>query len=195
MVSTRNLVRDRFLGAAVGDYYLESWFLNEPAAAGPPPRAGCCHQRGPDSSPAPAFFVATQDNGGLRPVPCDDDVPATATDDAGHAVHLVGRQDGSHCTPMMKRANQTPGDGLDPHHQRRGRLGRRTSATRMRPGRRREEAQAEQAAAADNQAPDQDAAVQPLPEGVGTALGGQQRDPAATESAAADPAAEAPADN
>ena len=39
-VSTRNLVRDRFLGAAAGGYYLESSFLNgeRPAARALPHR-------------------------------------------------------------------------------------------------------------------------------------------------------------
>jgi hypothetical protein len=112
-VSTRNLVRDRFLGAAAGGYYLEASFLN---------RAGL--QRGhfhtacrllantgeaPDSSPAPAFFLATQDKGGgSAPDTVTIDVPGTATAKDGVLQCSSWAGDGSHRTPMMSFANQTP---------------------------------------------------------------------------------------
>jgi hypothetical protein len=111
-VSTRNLVRDRFLGAAAGGYYLESSFLN-----------GANLQRGhfhtacrllpnvteaPDSQPKPAFFLATEDKGGGA-------APDTVTINVLGATAAPGTLqcsswagDGSHRTPMMTRANQTP---------------------------------------------------------------------------------------
>ena len=58
-VSTRNLVRDRFLGAAAGGYYLESSFLNKAtvcSAATSTPRAGSCRRpaAAPDSGTLPS---------------------------------------------------------------------------------------------------------------------------------------------
>ena len=95
-VSTRNLVRDRFLGAAAGGYYLESSFLQD----------GTGLQRGhfhtacrilpnthgaPDSAKAPGFFLATQDNGGGgQPDTVTIDVPGIKTPGIA-PVHLVGR--------------------------------------------------------------------------------------------------------
>jgi hypothetical protein len=113
VVSTRNLVRDRFLGAAAGGYYLESSFLN-----GQKLQRGHFHtacrmlsslEQAPDSAPAPAFFLATQDNGGgKRADSVTIDVPASATKTAGVMQCTSWAGDGSHRTPMMSRANQTP---------------------------------------------------------------------------------------
>jgi hypothetical protein len=70
VVSTRNLVRDRFLGAAAGGYYLESSFLNGQGLQRGHFHTACrmlaSTKQAPDSSVAPAFFLATQDNGGGR---------------------------------------------------------------------------------------------------------------------------------
>jgi hypothetical protein len=113
-VSTRNLIRDRFLGAAAGGYYLEASFLD--------PRSGlqrghfhtACRMLGstseaPDSSPAPAFFLATQDKGGsAKPDTVTITVPATSTGTAGTMQCSSWAGDGSHRTPMMSFANQTP---------------------------------------------------------------------------------------
>lgn len=111
-VSTRNLVRDRFLGAAAGGYYLESSFLNEKGLQRGHFHTACRMlertDKAPDAAPVPAFFLATQDNGGgARP----DTVVITVPDGlptAGTAQCAVWAGDGSHRTPMMERANQTP---------------------------------------------------------------------------------------
>ncbi|TQM15971.1 Pecanex-like protein 1 [Pseudonocardia kunmingensis] len=110
-VSTRNLVRDRFLGAAAGGYYKESSFLD-----------GSGIQRGhfhtacrmldrvdvaPDAAPEPEFFLATQDNGGGAGA---DTVKITVDGmpGPGTAQCAVWAGDGSHRVPMMQRADQTP---------------------------------------------------------------------------------------
>jgi len=112
-VATRNLVRDRFLGAAAGGYYLESSFLN-----GDGLQRGHFHtacrilpntNEAPDSSGVPAFFLATQDNGGGRGSDTVSiEVPATSTATAGTMQCTSWAGDGSHRTPMMSKANQTP---------------------------------------------------------------------------------------
>ena len=61
----------------------------------------------PDAAPVPAFFVATQDNGGgSTPDTVVIKVPGLPT--AGTAQCTVWAGDGSHRVPMMQRANQTP---------------------------------------------------------------------------------------
>ena len=110
-VSTRNLVRDRFLGAAAGGYYRESSFLNAEGI-----QRGHFHTAcrllgdlsvAPDAQPAPAFFLATQDNGGGSE-PDLVGVPVTGLDEPGTYQCAVWAGDGSHRLPMMQRANQTP---------------------------------------------------------------------------------------
>jgi hypothetical protein len=110
-VSTRNLVRDRFLGAAAGGYYLESSFLNGDGLQRGHFHTACrmldSTNEAPDSSKDPEFFVATQDNGGGA----DSDtvtitVPGLPTKGEAQCTSWAG--DGSHRTPMMQRANQTP---------------------------------------------------------------------------------------
>ena len=111
-VSTRNLVRDRFLGAAAGGYYLESSFLHDgPAcsAGTSTPPAGSCPRpaEAPDSARAPEFFLATQDNGGgANADTVTVNVPGIKTAGVLQCTSWAG--DGSHRTPMMSRANQTP---------------------------------------------------------------------------------------
>ncbi|HLL68582.1 MAG TPA: hypothetical protein VK453_23130, partial [Micromonosporaceae bacterium] len=67
-VATRNLVRDRFLGAAAGGYYLESSFLNPQGLVRGHFHTACrmlsSEDNAPDPAPAPAFFVATEDGKG-----------------------------------------------------------------------------------------------------------------------------------
>src|SRR5690606_28538047 len=67
-VSTRNLIRDRFLGAAAGGYYLESSFLNEDGIQRGHFHTACrmleSTSEAPDAEPEPEFFLATQDNEG-----------------------------------------------------------------------------------------------------------------------------------
>jgi hypothetical protein len=110
-VSTRNLVRDRFLGAAAGGYYLESSFLNEAGLQRGHFHTACrvleSVAEAPDAEPAPEFFVATQDNaGGAAPDTVEITVPGIDT--AGTVQCSSWAGDGSHRTPMMQRANQTP---------------------------------------------------------------------------------------
>ncbi len=110
-VSTRNLVRDRFLGAAAGGYYLESSFLDQNGLQRGHFHTACRilpnTNEAPDAAPVPAFFLATQDNGGgATPDTVVVTVPAGLP--RGEAQCTVWAGDGSHRVPMMTRANQTP---------------------------------------------------------------------------------------
>jgi hypothetical protein len=112
-VSTRNLVRDRFLGAAAGGYYLESSFLDGNGLQRGHFHTACrllaSTNEAPDSGKAPEFFLATQDNkGGAAPDTVTIEVPATATKTAGEMQCTSWAGDGSHRTPMMTKANETP---------------------------------------------------------------------------------------
>jgi hypothetical protein len=113
-ISTRNLIRDRFLGAKAGGYYLESSFLD--------PNSGL--QRGhfhtacrilpttseaPDSSADPEFFLATEDKGGSdKPDVVTIQVLAENNKAPGELQCTSWAGDGSHRTPMMTQANETP---------------------------------------------------------------------------------------
>ncbi|MEQ3551105.1 hypothetical protein WIS52_11540 [Pseudonocardia nematodicida] len=110
-VSTRNLVRDRFLPAAQGGYYVEASLLN-----GEGLQRGHFHTacrvlpnpgEAPDSSPAPAFFEATEDGGGGA-APDEVTINVPGVDEAGQLQCSSWAGDGSHRIPMMERANQTP---------------------------------------------------------------------------------------
>jgi hypothetical protein len=110
-VSTRNLVRDRFLGAADGGYYLESSFLDDQGLQRGHFHTACrslsSTSKAPDSGKAPEFFLATQDNkGGAEPDTVTIDVPGIKT--AGELQCTSWAGDGSHRTPMMTKANETP---------------------------------------------------------------------------------------
>jgi hypothetical protein len=110
-VSTRNLVRDRFLGAKAGGYYLESSFLD-----GSGLQRGHFHtacrilantNEAPDSSADPKFFLATEDGGGgTTPDVVTIPVPAMGAPGIVQCSSWAG--DGSHRTPMMTQANETP---------------------------------------------------------------------------------------
>jgi len=109
-VSSRNLIRDRFLGAAAGGYYRESSFLDEDGIQRGHFHTACrmleSTDEAPDPAPAPEFFLATQDNGGGADA---DTVNITVSGlPAGTAQCAVWAGDGSHRIPMMQRANQTP---------------------------------------------------------------------------------------
>ncbi|MBW0125838.1 Pecanex-like protein 1, partial [Pseudonocardia sp. KRD-176] len=110
-VSTRNLVRDRFLGAAAGGYYRESSFLTDEGIQRGHFHTACrmldSVDVAPDAEPAPAFFLATQDNGGGAE-PDVVTVPVNPMPGPGTAQCAVWAGDGSHRIPMMQRANQTP---------------------------------------------------------------------------------------
>ncbi len=109
-VSTRNLVRDRFLAAGQGGYYVESSLLNDQGLVRGHFHTACRILQGneaQDPAPAPAFFVATEDgSGGAQP----DTVRVTVAglNQAGTAQCAVWAGDGSHRVPMMQRANQVP---------------------------------------------------------------------------------------
>jgi hypothetical protein len=111
VVSTRNLKRDRFLGAAVGGYYAESSFLDSEGIQRGHFHTACRFlpslDEAPDAAPVPAFFLATQDNqGGAGEDKVTIDVPGLGQ--AGTVQCAVWAGDGSHRVPMMERANQTP---------------------------------------------------------------------------------------
>ncbi|HWM03800.1 MAG TPA: hypothetical protein VNP92_15810 [Actinophytocola sp.] len=110
-VSTRNLVRDRFLSAADGGYYLESSFLDDDGLQRGHFHTACrilsSTNEAPDSGRDPEFFLATQDNeGGAEPDTVTIEVPGIDT--AGELQCTSWAGDGSHRTPMMTKANQTP---------------------------------------------------------------------------------------
>jgi hypothetical protein len=110
-VSTRNLVRDRFLGAAAGGYYLESSVLTDGGIQRGHFHTACrmlsSLRSAPAPDPVPAFFLATQDNGGGA-TPDTVTVNVTGLPTRGIAQCAVWAGDGSHRIPMMERANQTP---------------------------------------------------------------------------------------
>ncbi|OLT08330.1 hypothetical protein BJF90_12580 [Pseudonocardia sp. CNS-004] len=110
-VSTRNLIRDRFLGAAAGGYYLESSFLNGDGIQRGHFHTACrmleSTSEAPDAAPDPEFFVATQDNGGGE-APDTVEITVSGMPETGTAQCAVWAGDGSHRIPMMQRANQTP---------------------------------------------------------------------------------------
>ncbi|MFY1576030.1 hypothetical protein ACN26Z_14210 [Verrucosispora sp. WMMD703] len=110
-VSTRNLVRDRFLPAGQGGYYLESSLLNGEGLTRGHFHTACRMLNNTDEAPAPepvpAFFVATEDGGGgAQPDQVTIQIPGLP--DSGTAQCAVWAGDGSHRIPMSERANQTP---------------------------------------------------------------------------------------
>jgi hypothetical protein len=109
-VSTRNLIRDRFLAAGKGGYYVESSVLQNGLVRGhfhTACRMLSSTRVAPDPAPVPAFFVATEDSkGGRTPDSVTINVPGLPT--AGLAQCASWAGDGSHRIPMMERANQTP---------------------------------------------------------------------------------------
>jgi len=109
-VSTRNLIRDRFLAAGKGGYYVESSVLQNGLVRGhfhTACRMLASTNEAPAPEPVPAFFVATEDSkGGETPDTVTISVPGLPT--AGNAQCASWAGDGSHRIPMMQRANQTP---------------------------------------------------------------------------------------
>ncbi|MBU2662580.1 hypothetical protein KOI35_03590 [Actinoplanes bogorensis] len=109
-ISTRNLIRDRFLAAGKGGYYVESSVLKDGLVRGHFHTA--CRMlpntdEAPAPDPVPAFFVATEDSkGGATPDEVVIQVPGMPTEGTAQCSSWAG--DGSHRTPMMVRANQTP---------------------------------------------------------------------------------------
>ncbi|MGC4887954.1 hypothetical protein [Micromonospora sp. DT227] len=110
-VTTRNLVRDRFLAAGQGGYYLESSLLNDQGLVRGHFHTACrmlgSTRQPPNPQDVPAFFVATEDGrGGSQPDDVLIQIPGLP--DSGLAQCSVWAGDGSHRIPMMERANQTP---------------------------------------------------------------------------------------
>jgi hypothetical protein len=110
-VSTRNLVRDRFLAAARGGYLRETSLLNDDGLVRGHFHTACRMLaelgQAPEPAPVPAFFVATEDGGGgAEPDVVEVQVPGLP--EQGVAQCTVWAGDGSHRLPMMQRANQTP---------------------------------------------------------------------------------------
>jgi LPXTG-motif cell wall-anchored protein len=109
-VSTRNLIRDRFLAAGAGGYYVESSVLKDGIERGhfhTECRMLPSTNEAPDPSPVPAFFVATEDTkGGRTPDTVTIQVPGMPTTGTAQCASWAG--DGSHRIPMMERANQLP---------------------------------------------------------------------------------------
>ncbi|MEU4621401.1 Pecanex-like protein 1 [Actinoplanes sp. NPDC023801] len=109
-VSTRNLIRDRFLAAGQGGYYVESSVLQGGLVRGHFHTA--CRildnrNAAPAGDPVPAFFVATEDSrGGAQPDTVAIQVPGLPQSGEFQCSSWAG--DGSHRIPMMERANQTP---------------------------------------------------------------------------------------
>ncbi|GIF66530.1 hypothetical protein Ais01nite_45650 [Asanoa ishikariensis] len=109
-VSTRNLVRDRFLPAGAGGYYKESSFLTEEGLVRGHFHMACRLLSGrgaQDPAPVPAFFKAVEDGGGgAAPDTVTVTVPGLAATGVAQCAAWAG--DGSHRIPMMVRANQIP---------------------------------------------------------------------------------------
>ncbi|ROO59002.1 hypothetical protein EDC02_0777 [Micromonospora sp. Llam0] len=110
-ISTRNLVRDRFLPAGQGGYYLESSFLTEDGLTRGHFHTACrmltSKRTAPEPGPVPAFFVATEDGrGGAGADVVTVEVPGLPGPGIAQCASWAG--DGSHRVPMMQRANQIP---------------------------------------------------------------------------------------
>jgi hypothetical protein len=109
-VSTRNLVRDRFLAAAEGGYYVELSMLTEDGLVRGHVHTACRVLGDTDTAPRPerqAVFVATEDGGGgARPDTVTVRIPGLPA--AGEAQCATWAGDGSHRMPMMVFANQVP---------------------------------------------------------------------------------------
>ena len=108
-ISTRNLVRDRFLGAAAGGYLLESSFLTADGVVRGHVHVACLNlaegNMAPDLEPAPAHFVAVEDLGGGAFVDFFQ-VEIPALQEPGMYRCMAWSGDGSHRVPMAERANQ-----------------------------------------------------------------------------------------
>lgn len=109
-VSTRNLVRDRFLGAAAGGYYDETSLLNAKGLVRGHFHTACqlIDNKAPQPDRQFDTFLATEDGkGGSDP----DTVTITTPKGlsvTGEARCTVWAGDGSHRIPMEQFANQVP---------------------------------------------------------------------------------------
>lgn len=119
-VSTRNLVRDRFLGAAAGGYYLESSILTADGIQRGHFHTACDVMDSDDVAPQPQdkpkFFVATEDGKGGKgnssvkiKVPGKDPITGKVLFRPGDMVRCAAwAGDGSHRIPQMQFAKEVP---------------------------------------------------------------------------------------
>lgn len=120
-ISTRNLVRDRFLAAGQGGYYLESALLNNEGLTRGHFHVACRvlvdQGRSAPTNPqdVPGFFKAVEDGAGgavadtIRiTVPGKNSAGGNTFNKKDQVQCTAWAGDGSHRTPMMARANQTP---------------------------------------------------------------------------------------
>jgi hypothetical protein len=110
-ISTRNIIRDRFLGAAVGGYYAEMDLLNAQGFARGHAHLGCRILPNETDAPAPTrslFFVAIEDSAGSG-TPDQIRVNVTGIPERGKAQCGVWLGGNSHRLPMMQFANSIPG--------------------------------------------------------------------------------------
>jgi hypothetical protein len=110
-VSTRNLVRDRFLGAADGGYYVESGTLQADGLTRGHFHTGCRLLDGKREAPKAERlgerFIATEDNKGSA-TPDVVTVTIPGFDKRGIVQCAAWAGDGSHRMPMMSFANTIP---------------------------------------------------------------------------------------
>ncbi|WP_319461747.1 hypothetical protein [Micromonospora sp. RTP1Z1] len=110
-ITTKNLIRDRFLAAGKGGYYVESSLLSDQGLVRGHFHTACRMlndtRQPPNPQDVPAFFVATEDGGGSEQ-PDDVQIQIPGLPQSGLAQCAVWAGDGSHRIPMMERANQTP---------------------------------------------------------------------------------------
>jgi len=111
-VSTRNLVRDRFLAAAQGGYYKESSLLNEESLQRGHFHTACrmldSTTLAPDPSPGSVFFKATEDGGGTDKPDVVTVEVAAGLPSRGLAECAAWAGDGSHRIPMMESVQAIP---------------------------------------------------------------------------------------
>jgi hypothetical protein len=110
-ISTQNIIRDRFLGAAVGGYYAEMDLLNAQGFARGHAHLGCRILANTDAAPDPTrsdFFVAIEDRAGSD-TPDRITVNVSGLPRAGIAQCALWLGGNSHRLPSMQFANEIPG--------------------------------------------------------------------------------------
>jgi hypothetical protein len=111
VISTRNIIRDRFLGAAAGGYYAEMDTLAGNGLAHGHAHISCNILANENEAPAPnrsQFFVALEDQAGSA-TPDRITINVTGLPTAGTARCAIWLGANSHRLPMMAFANSTPG--------------------------------------------------------------------------------------
>jgi hypothetical protein len=109
-ISTRNLIRDRFLAAGAGGYYAETALLNGQGLVRGHAHIGCRVVNNTNEAPAPVrsdFFVALEDGAGSAN-PDQININVTGLPRTGTAICSVWAGDGTHKTPSAQFANTQP---------------------------------------------------------------------------------------